>query len=767
MKKLYIAIIFSVFLFSLSCGPSFAQDRKTISARLINKDTKQPFDPTTVIQIFYFDTEALGRDAVATINKNEAEAITTAHPVNPPDADGYFSCTLPPTGALVIKVAGTDAHIEYIRHRSEIQIGIAGGNRITQSEIIAEYTDKINVIEDESEIIADTLIAKYTLEVPYQAIFGNNARLILQPYLIEIESGDTLARLDPYICEGNEYRLTQERHMNYEIGNDPLARFVRDEPLDPTGHVVAWKDSIWLPNPQKQYMVKGILTVEDYNVIKFIQDSLALSSTRPRRPMKFLDFDWEAFHLDAQEYYEAPKPELTLTPGTMDLKFLVNRASVDMNDKEGVARMKELKSTLISIVNDESSWLREFHIESVSSPDGSYEKNLELSKRRLAYVSNYLLSDIAKSKMDRVYQTANPIVATWSDVADSLDYNNLADKAEEVRSIIRKHENNMDRQWYTIRKLPYYKTDITPILEKMRTVRYTYKHEVFRPLTPEEMLHKYRYDEEYKSGKKHFRASEYWELFRLLEEGGASKDELFDLYRRACKETEQDRGKSWIYAANKYAVACMEKGIVDTTILAPHIDMDIPYSDFRKQNINNSRRRDLYNPSAVVANQMWMYLMSYNYPKASILAQMLPDTEEFMMLKAITLCRGGHYKGGKDAKERAQRARWFEIASESSPINKAVMYLAMNTANYDLKAEEVIKNLPEDDPRTWYFKAIISSRKLKDITQYAWDEPDKFREAMLKCFELDPEYAKIAYNDNDIDEQHMEALLKEFPQYKF
>ncbi len=764
MKKWCIVFSLAVFM-SMFFSESFAQDRKFVSATLINKDTKKPFDPSTVIDIYAFDTEALGEDAISILDENLAVSISGAYPVNPPDADGHFNCTMPETGALVIKVAGVKAHIEYIRHRSTFTISIAGGNRIVESQITATFTDRATVIEDESEVIADTLIAKYTLDIPAQVYSADNSRLILQPYFIEHQSGDTLARLAPYVCDGKEYKLTQERRMNYDPDNDPLTVYVIEDSLGRGGHRVAWKDSVWLPDPRKQYVVKGKLTIEDYNVITFVQDSMFLSSSRQRRPMQFLAYDGGSYNLNPDEYREEAKPEQFVTPGSMDLKFAVNKAVIDAADTEGRARLEELKTTLDTIVNDANSWLREFHMESVSSPEGPYDKNVELSRKRLSYVSNYLLSDIPKAKMARVYHPKDtPAVATWTDVADSLAKDSLTVQADEIREIVKKYSSR-DRQWQTIKRLPYYSTTIIPILEKMRSVKYTYRHEVFRPLTPQEILRRYRHDEDYKSGKKHFKVYEYWELFRMLEERDTDKDELFALYKRACEETEQDRGKSWIYAANKYAAACIERGIVDTTILSPHIERSIPYSNFKKQNINDPRKWDLYNPAAVIANQMQMYLMAYDYPKAVRMASMLPETEEYITLKAVTMCRGGHYKGGRTVQDQENRARWFSIASESSPVNRVVMLLAMNTVNYDKRAEEAIKELPENEALTWYLKAVVSSRKLKDILNSEWDEPDKFREAMLKCFELDPKYVSIAYNDGDIDEQNIKQLLEDHPEY--
>ena len=41
------------------------------------------------------------------------------------------------------------------------------------------------------------------------------------------------------------------------------------------------------------------------------------------------------------------------------------------------------------------------------------------------------------------------------------------------------------------------------------------------------------------------------------------------------------------------------------------------------------------NPETIVANQLAMYIRAYNFEDASILADKLPDTERFQMIKAF------------------------------------------------------------------------------------------------------------------------------------
>ncbi len=763
MKKwcnVFLLFVLFVLIIPSVSGEVFAQDRKFVSVRLINGDTKTPFSDIG-IQIWAFDTEAQGSEAFQIIEANAGGEITTAYEVMPPDDAGYFSYTLPVNGAFVIKVDGLPAKLEYVKGRDEFTVSINGGNLLKEATISVD-SDKILPMEEEAQIVGDTLVAKYTFNVPKGAVTGNNARLILQPYFIEVGTNDTIARLSPYIYDGSEYHMTQERRMDYNVDNDPLTKFVKKDTLVPNGFLVPWRDSIWLPSPINQYIVKGKITIEDYNILTYVQDSMNLASSRQRRPMQFLDYEMESFKLDPQEYYEEPRPKKMETPGSMSLRFLVNQAAIDSKDLEGMAKLEELHTRLLNIVNDETCKLLAFSIESVSSPDGPYAKNVDLSKRRLDYIKNYLTSGISRKALEYASTGYKSTVASWSAVADSLAKDSLLTQAEDVRRIVEKYKDR-DRQWQEIRKFGYYKELISPILEKMRTVTYTYKHQEFRPMKPAEIMDNYLNNEEYRSGAKHFEKYEYWELFRMLEEQGADKDELFNLYKRACEETKQDLGKSWIYAANKYAVACMEKGIVDTTILAPHIDTGKKRVDFKLRRMSGNGY-DIVNPAGVVANQLRMFLLNYNFSRASIMAQILPNNDEFRTLKAITMCRGGQYKGGKTLEDKRKRQEYFEIAKESSPINRVVMLLAMNDVNYDRMAEKALVHLSDDDALTWYFKAVISSRKLKG-TSPDFMEPIIFEEALKTCFDKDKKYVAIARNDGDIYEQELKAFFQNYPEY--
>ncbi len=598
---------------------------------------------------------------------------------------------------------------------------------------IEETNPILPIIEYYPEPYNPDLIARKKFQLPKKEIKGKPSHLILQPYMIDMMSGDTVQVLKPHIYDN----VTKDMNID-------------------------WRDTVHSVNVDGYFIIRGKLDVFNRNNKLIYQtDTICLASTRIKSPTQFLHFDFSEvpYELDRDQYYEKPRPKRAEFSGSMSLRFLVNKAETDSKDLEGKAKLDELHTNLLNIVNNETSQLLAFNIESVSSPDGPYAKNLDLSQKRLDYIKQYLTAGIPQRALDYSSLNTKVTVASWNAVADSLENKGFAKEAAELRTIVADNENK-DLQWQKARKLPYYKEKISPVLSSMRTVIYSYKYQTFKPLSTEEILAKYRDDEDYKSGKKHFEKYEYWELFRALEDEGTGEDELMDLYKRACRETEEDLGKSWIYAANKYAASCIRKGIVDVTILANHIDT-YPRSNFKLRKMTGGYV--LINPLPVVANQLYMHIKNGDYNAAGILAQKLPNKDEFKELKALTMCRLGYYKGGR-INEKQDRQEWFEIAKESSPVNKVVMLLAMNTEDYDLLAEKAIEDLSETDALTWYFKAIISSRKMKNPDAVN-NEKQNFYNALQNCFMRDPKLSGIAQCDGDIDKQMLSEFFRLYPKY--
>ncbi len=736
--------------------PSLAQDRKIVTGRIINKDTGQPFGKNdAVIDIYAFDTEALAEDALQVL-KSGFGSMERYYEVMPPDEFGYYTATLPETGALIFRADISDPIMERVNYRSVIDVAIASAEILDASTASAQSTD-ISGVGEAPQIVGNYLRAARSIRIPEDKR-GPNSRLIIQTYFMDGDTNDTLAFLKPIICDGSEYKLTQERRMGYDSGNDPLSPYVIPDSLeskDPN-FAIDWRDTIYLENPLGRYYVKGSILIEDYNTVTYVKDSMPFASSRMRRPMQFLDYSLTSYELDREAYHMLPKAEPMDTKGNMSLNFLVNQAVIDPKDTASLNDLRELRETLLGIVHGENSKLLEFHMQAISSPDGPYAKNSALTQQRLNYATNQIWLAIPKKYRDRTLRPKdNAIVAPWTDVADSLAARGYTSESETVRAIAEKYSNSMDKQWQETRKLSYYKEKISPILANMRTVKYSFKHEELRALTAAEILDRYRNHPDYKSGKTHFLVYQYWELFKALEDGGADADELMAIYKRACRETKKDNGRTWVYAANKYAIQLLERETPDTNVLRPHID---------KRFKCNYGKDKMGNPDAVVANQLRMYLMSNNFYQASVMAAMLPGGDKYKTLKALTMCLGGYYQGGETDEEKAQRADWANTVMESSSRNKIVIMLAMNTRAYTLMAEKELAKLPDSDALTWYFKAIISSRK-NSYPNADFMEPFYFEEYIRTCFDMDKKYISIARADGDIDENMLKEFLKYNPDY--
>lgn len=746
-KSLVLFIFFSVLAACFSSHVLDAQEIKTVTGKILNKTTGKPFDPQTVT-IYTFNTVGEAEDALRAMKET---GYFFGNLEIKPEADGYYETRVAETGALLVAIIGVDEKpLEKVNYRMVIDFNIVGGNILPPSISTAQVTEP-QPIEGENEIQGDTLTATSTIPLPDR--FGKtNARLILQPILFSAETSDTIRYLTPRIYDGEQYSLTQNRRMEYDSKeNDPLVRFVNpDMPLRADSMIVNWADKIKLPDPSKGYYVEGYLQMEDYNAV-YYNDTIMLASPRSRRPLKFLEYSFDQYNLDPNKYKERAQKELRNTSSNISLNFLVNKAQIDEKDTVGMQQLEQLRSDLLGIVKGDGSRLTEFHLKGISSPDGSYNSNLNLAKARMNFAMSQITSVISRHDLDRIFHSTKAEVAPWSAVADILEADSLKTEAADVRAIIEQYPNSHDSQGIRIRRLPYYKEIISPRLSQLRTITYEYKYEINRELTPAEILDRYENDQDYRSGKKKFALYEYWHLFQMVKD----KDELFELYKRAYNDSKEVSGTPWALAANNYALGCLEREIIDTTILSPLIN-----AGFR---INIETKRadgtvsSVINPDACVANQIAMLLKSNNFSRASVLVQILPNTDRFRMIKALTMCLCGMYKGGRTFEEQQRNLGYFNLIANSTPRNKVVMSLAMRTPNYDLAAEAAIEELPQDEALTDYFKAIVACRNAERAATSgdaftAFMEEDEAKFWLQSAISKDKNYYHIAESDKDITE---------------
>lgn len=744
MRQCLTILLLALQLFA---QPLEAQEMKRVTGHIVDKTTGKPIDLKQVsVSVYGFNTVAQAEDVKKQMDGDENTFVAPDAQAFPDD-NGYYEITIPETGALIFKADMKPAVLEKVNYRLEINVKIEMGNYIRTSTVTA-VRDQVGVLDPQGDIEGNWLKARSTIALPENS-GKTNARMIVQPILIDGVTKDTLRYLKPTVMDGQEYRVTQLRRMNYNADNDPLNRWLSSDTLTSAAQIVNWADTIYLENPSKNYQVKGIIQLEDYN-LPYFKKEYFLASSRLRRPLRFLEYSMAPYMLDPEQYRERAKREKRNTAGNMSLNFMVGKAQLAADDEEGRRQIDSVKSVLLDIIHGEGSQLKEFHITGTASPDGPYAGNMNLAKKRMEYALNQIVSVLPKNVRDRVYMTTTATVAPWTAVAELLEADSLTVEAKAIRDIVSNNPGTPDRQWGKIRALPYYRSLIVNYLPRLRSVRYQYGYEIFRELTPEEILERYRNDEDYRSGRKKFALYEYWHLFQLVKE----PEELEKLYKRAYDESIEANGRPWILAANSLAASYIARGVADTTILRNFIDLQTPVVNYHLMRMNGNGY-EIVNPEAVVANQMIMYVMTNNFRKAGQLTNILPDNDRNRLVRAYALCLGGYYKGGNTPEQRRRAREVFETVSESSPLNKVVLCLAMNTKTYDSLAEEAMSALPGDSALTDYLWAVIYGRKGARTQDFMDDMASE--DYLVACFHKDPSYIDIAAGDGDIVETIMKS----------
>lgn len=729
-------------LFCFSVCPAVAQQIKVVSGRVLNQETKKPFDKEAVF-VYAFNTVAAAEDVKKKIDDNEAFGLST-DAMEVVGNDGYYEIRVAENGALIFKIGLAPCVLEKVNYRMEINAVLDAGIVLEDVSIVGTLQD-IKPAPKAPTIIGNKLLLYGTFPIPAQ--FGKpNARLIIQPYVVDCETNDTVTYTRPLIYDGPEFGLTQERRMNFCPANDPLYAFVAPKPLTEDRMSLEWTDTVPIPDPTRNYHGTAAILLEDYTHVYYDKQVL-VNTCETKRPLKFLEFSFNHQSLNPDDYRERPKREKRNTAGNISLSFLVGKAMLDPDDPANAEQLDKLKSDLLEIVNGEGTTLKEFHITGISSPEGSYASNLALARQRVNFAHSQVTSVLPARVLSRVYQNPQAKVATWEAVADLLEKDTFPEAAAAVREIINRFPKSQDAQYSQILRLPYYTTTIKDIFPKLRTVHYEYKHELYRELTPEEILDKYQHDEAYRSGKKSFALYEYWNLFKMIKD----PHELEALYKRAYHESETMNGQPWILAANNLAVSYLARDTFDTSILEPFIDRKTRGVNVVRTRIDGVTK-EIINPEAIVANQLAMYIRANNYEQASVMAQILPDTPQNEMMKAFAMCLGGYYRGGTTAEERMKSRKVFDLVKKSSPINGVVMDLAMESKGYDVLAEQEAAKLPADNPVCWYLKAIINNRK----GEMGFEEA---KNCLINCFKLDEKYIAISASDGDIGKDLYEYTM--------
>lgn len=743
-------LILSISLFAMSSlflqAGCAAQDKKLVSGRITNKSDGDK--PLTDVKILAYNTVAEAEDDLVKFieAKNTGgwfypELATEAFP----DTGGYYEVTVSETGALIFYTGLVEPKLEKVNHRLEINVQFALEIVLDAAKKTADRMVDMIVVEPPTED-GEYVIAKQAFQFDReQRLLKSDTRLVIQSRVVDCDTGDTVSYSIPIVYDSPAYQTTQLRRMNFDPSQDPLYELsIKNPPLQDS-MLVTWSDTIYRENPNHFYQCEDRIWLEDYNKVYF-SHSKKYDTKRMRRPMQFLEYSLDQYELDPLQYKKLPRREKLNGDGGLSLKFLVGQARLDPSDTASTQSLENLKEKLLGIIHGEGSTLKEFHIMGVASPDGPYAKNVDLANKRMAFALEQITSVLPKHVRDRVYNTTKARVAGWDEVADLLFADSLKTEAEAVRKIVAT-TSGMDQQWTKVRALPFYKSKISPLLPKLRSVSYKYVNEIYRELTPEEILYRYENDEDYRSGRKDFALYEYWHLFNMVK----NDDELEVLYKRALEASRKSETKTWILPANNLAVLSLRKEVADSSILAPFIDEGYP-CNYTIRDMDRGTA-EIINPDQVIANQVVTFLMMKKYFRAVKLSLYLPS--KYDLLKSIARCLAGYFKNANTEEGR----KIYTVVRDSSPRNRVVMNLAVGNIGL---ARDALAALPQDDPITLYLTAQVICRSNTDALTMDYEDYDKAIFCLVECFKKDPKYVHTAEGDWDLFEDIVKDAIDQY-----
>lgn len=759
-------LVILVLLFGGAVADVFAQDAKTVSGKVFDKDN--PSNRLAGVHVFAFESKYECEDEYKKLKKRWGNGeiwVNIQKPEVRTDAQGYYEIPVNPDGGLLFVIESGDSEPVYtpVKGRLQIDARIKMGRELGPSVKTAEGLNKPPKA-DPPKPKGDTVFTKADFFLPKGGSMSMG-RLILQPYLVNYESLDTVARLAPVVRDGAEYHITQLRRMAYQEDVDPLYAYAQKDSLLVQDTIPVRKTfAVRLPDHENLYVCNCDWWVEDYTKVFYEPDDFLLfRSNRLADDMKFLDFKAERFELDLMEYQQKAQRQYLKTKGDINVHFPVGKAFVDLSDTVSVAALNTLKKQLHDAVSQDGATIRQFRVEGVASPEGTYASNKSLADKRMQYILDQIRSILPRYHVD--YETSSR-VATWEEVAKLLETDGKTDQAARIREICAK-VSNMDEQGRRIRQLPFYQSEVMPRLPALRSVKYTSVIDIFRELSPEEIYDKYMADRDYHTGKKDLEYYEFWNLFQVVKDP-LQLDTLCRLAIDKMSVTVEKDGKKerrssfyWPLPANLLALSLLDKDIADTTVLAEYIDLSWPLN---MKFMNNGVVEREVNKDVILANQVVMMFKAGFYGRAAQMAKMFekhPD-KRFKHLYMFTRALAGYWEDEEDLQQ---------AIIESSPRNAVVMNLALGKTGTALM---YLEQLDPEDPLTLYMKAQLLCRKyetfyaLQNATEYSeemMDEDfvvDEAKRLLTECFKKDASYVEVAKGDYYMFEELIDEVLPRY-----
>lgn len=538
---------------------------------------------------------------------------------------------------------------------------------------------------------------------------NENSRLIIQPMAIDCQTEDTVSYLTPLVYEGSKYHELQDKRMAFAYKyNDSLAPYYHHEPVL-RGQAIAIDTQVVFRKPDKEKTYKGAYyaLIEDYHHVFYNNGGEGTGSCLAFKPLKFLDFTMAAEDIPlTAEFKENAEQKSRDVTRELNLKFITGKKELtpDSTNQEQFRKMiNELKSY--------GQLLYSIQVTGTSSPEGSRERNIALARERTNLAAEILRTgvrgqDATVSTSSRVY--------TWNDVVTELNMRDTL-KASMLGNLITGLADP-NTAYPQIKNLPFYDSDIEPVLASMRRMTCSYKYLQKRILSPEEAVEEYfAHKREFVSGvKDDLSDGDFYNLFSAMTDSAEVDTLTMVAYRHMIKQEGYQSLKLSPYIANKMALLNIRRGMPDPEVLRPFIDW--------KLNVDQRRRIDAYteavlNRHQILINQAIQYFQELKLDTAETLIDKVGSrTVKSAELSKVLFFVRNLWLGLDGSLDAAGMARFnesFSFVLNANRDNRAILYSELHKFLNKKRTEvEPVVNLMDDkNPKKWYLKGIIWSEE--------------------------------------------------------
>lgn len=615
------------------------------------------------------------------------------------DIDGRFAFNVYSNATLRFSMVGTKPkNVKLKSGQTNITVKLEDDD-IALNEIVVQtkrITDKILPEATDIVVKGNYLHVSTRVRVPRE-MFAHNTRLVVQPVLNNVTRGK-LTLMRPMVYDAQEYNETQNRmysfNMNDSVGGDPLAKYVtvKSETTREQGRtndIIGYNDSIYMKNVKDDYSCDVYMAIENYTRILYRDTTIIAKGTV--NPLRWLDYSFTTKEMTDPRFLPKPEKQLRNSMGEINLRFPIGKAEFDTADPQNAGEIEKLRRQIESIATSEGASIQSLTLQGTSSPDGKYDYNLRLAKRRMDFAANYIRSLVPENLRQSVSFNSDAKVASWDEVATLLRNDSLDEEASQVESAIRL-SRSMDGQSQAMRRLPFYKNLLMgKYLPQLRRVDYALNYSIYRELTRDEILALH---------KKDYKQLSRFEFYSLY---STEPDKtLRERYMREALEVYP----SFMAAANDLSASMTSRGTSDETLLEKFVGENAPRE--------------------VNCNQVVALLNSGHFAKADSVAAFITKGKDTELLLAVNNVLNG-------------RLDDYEAVAAISPQNECCLLLAMKKND---EAMKLAKQLPDGEALSHYLRAICLNRLNDAVGAY---------EELKEAFRLNPQLEQVAHIDGDVN----------------